>query len=215
MTAPPPAALNLAGKVFFGSLCAGTFGLGCWQTQRLVEKQGLMGQRQEELAMDPVEYDAATTTSETVNQKSFRRFVLNGVFRHEHEFLVGPRGPPAGALPDAPGTSAKGMSSAPQGYFVITPMELTTTQTKQSTGWFGRRSSSNDSSSAKKFALVNRGWVPRTMVTDDSRQRNARQSNQSQQDNPNVFQWDRPTGAVQVVGVATETERTFESTAVM
>ena len=212
---PPPAALNLAGKMFFGSLCAGTFGLGCWQTQRLVEKQGLMTQRQEELAMDPVEYNAtADSISENSSKKSFRRFVLHGTFRHEHEFLVGPRGPPAGALPDAPGSSAKGMSSAPQGYFVITPMELTTREqtTEQSTGWFGRRSSNsdNEASSAKNYVLVNRGWVPRTMVADDSRQRNMRQQPQQQQlENSNLLQWNRPTEPVQVVGVVTETERTY------
>jgi hypothetical protein len=54
---------------------------------------------------------------------NFCRLQLSGRFDHRREFLVGSRGPPPGALPDRPGSSAAGsMTAAPQGYYnVISP----------------------------------------------------------------------------------------------
>jgi cytochrome oxidase assembly protein ShyY1 len=40
--------LSPAGTLFFSSLCASTFGLGCWQAQRYVEKIEQIEQREEE-----------------------------------------------------------------------------------------------------------------------------------------------------------------------
>ncbi|GKY90819.1 hypothetical protein MPSEU_000054700 [Mayamaea pseudoterrestris] len=230
---PPPAALNTAGKLFFGSLCAGTFGLGCWQTQRLLQKQQLVEQRAKELSMEPLKYYAnslvndethdsiAGTTNSKKSKESFRRYSLTGTFLHHKEFLVGPRGPPAGALGHAPGSSAKGLSSAPQGYYVVTPLQLLDEKhdnganddaNKQTaskwTSWFRTtkvqpyREMAAATLSNDNYVLVNRGWVPRNLVADDAR----RQQRHVQQPSPDLLQWDRPTGNVQVVGVVTETE---------
>ena len=54
--------LSLAGQAFFGSLCVGTFGLGCWQTQRYFEKIHLVAERQEQLAMEPALDGAVAVT---------------------------------------------------------------------------------------------------------------------------------------------------------
>lgn len=102
--------LNLSGKVFFGGLCVGTFYLGCWQTQRYFEKISLIDQRKKELADDPEPLTSYEITG-------FRRRLVEGRFRHEEEVLMGPRGPPPGALAasgPASGRSEGGMSSGPQ-----------------------------------------------------------------------------------------------------
>ena len=105
------AGLSPLGKAFFGSLCAGTFGLGCWQTQRFFEKQELVKKREYDLSLDPL------PLSDNEDVSSLRRRVVNGTFHHEKEVLVGPRGPPPGAMASSgpsSGRSEGGMSSSPQ-----------------------------------------------------------------------------------------------------
>lgn len=134
--------LNLSGKIFFGSLCAGTLYLGTWQTRRYFDKMDLIEQRTRELAEEPVPLVVNTGSAKTTTATGFRRCLVEGRFRHENEMLLGPRGPPLGALAasgQASGRSEGGMSSGPQGYFVITPFETTMGRT----------------------LLVNRGWIPR------------------------------------------------------
>lgn len=106
-----PIGLNTSGKIFFGGLCAGTFYLGTWQTQRYFEKIRLMEKRILELKQDPEPWQGDGTP------QGFRRRLLQGKYRHEDEMLVGPRGPPPGALTasgPASGRSEGGMSSGPQ-----------------------------------------------------------------------------------------------------
>jgi cytochrome oxidase assembly protein ShyY1 len=134
----PPTPIGLAGTLFFGSLCVGTFALGVWQTQRYFEKQQLIAQREYELSLSPVT-SIHNLDDPTV---SFRRWQLTGRYRHEYELLVGPRAPPH--------QESSGLSSSPQGYYVVTPMEL-------DHGW----------------VLVNRGWVPRNRVPTPSHRRPA------------------------------------------
>ena len=109
------AGLNLSGKFFFSGLCVGTFYLGCWQTQRYFEKISLMDQRKKDLALDP---EPLLKTDNELALQGFRRRLVEGRYRHGEEMLMGPRGPPPGALlvasGPASGRSEGGMSSGPQ-----------------------------------------------------------------------------------------------------
>ena len=187
--------LSLAGQAFFGSLCAGTFGLGVWQTQRYFEKDKLVEQRANDLSQEPVCWDDLRRATTDDNRSSnFRRIRLKGRFDHAHEFLVGPRGPPQGALPDKPGTSAAGMSSAPQGYFVVTPLVLQPFDSQQN-------------KSEGDVVLVNRGWVPRQLVQPDHGRRRSQQLPWREQGESLLLQWNRPVDTVQLTVVRSEPER--------
>jgi surfeit locus 1 family protein len=133
--------ISKAGIAFFSSLCASTFALGSWQTQRYFEKVDLMDRRETDLRKEPIPYEKHRQDPE-----SFRRIKLHGSFDHDREIYIGPRGPPAGALALSGPNSGRGggLSSSPQGYFVITPFVL--------------------SSDSNTTILVNRGWVPRNFV---------------------------------------------------
>jgi surfeit locus 1 family protein len=212
--------LSAAGKAFFGGLCAGTFGLGCWQSKRLLEKQELVASRQTDLAMEPSNKLTASAFTSDDTQKSFRRVLLTGTFQHDRQVLVGPRGPPAGALPDGPGTSAAGMSQAPQGYFIITPLTLDADK------------STDASAASTSTVLVNRGWIPRHMAppsehevqlqerrqqhevmkqqqqgVDAPLQKQLAQQYQQQQVKQQRIQWDQPAGTVHVTVVAAKGEQ--------
>ena len=161
--------------MFFGTLCVGTFGLGVWQSRRFFEKQEMVKSREADLAMEPTSHIPKDFKS------TFRRIQLQGTFQHNKELLVGPRGPPPGALPDKPGSSAQGMSSSPQGYFVLTPFVV------------------DDNS----IVLINRGWVPRHLAASDHR----RPRQQQQPTHPDFLKWDRPQDEVQVTVVPAKGER--------
>ena len=197
------AGLSLGGQVFFGSLCAGTFGLGVWQTQRYYEKVQLVAERQRDLAMEPAPYQELVGRQ----QQGWRRIRVQGRFDHDREFLVGPRGPPPGYQLATSG----GMSSSPQGYFVVTPLtvlqEEEPNQTVEKSGWWWwgkqqRQTSMDDKSSSsrnkKSRILVNRGWVPRQLVVGGrSRHSTANAS----------LAWDRPSKVVQLTVVPTQPEQ--------
>ena len=110
--------LNLGGRVFFGGLCVGTFGLGCWQTQRFFEKQEQVKQREADLLLDPLPLLLDNDNdSLLLGVGSLRRQRVHGVYRHSHEILIGPRGPPPGAMASTGPSSGRGgggMSSSPQ-----------------------------------------------------------------------------------------------------
>jgi len=131
--------LSTLGTLFFGSLCASTFGLGVWQSRRYFEKIDQVERRTLELAADPVELDRFTitaaaaandddddgddsgnTTEDSATARttaSYRRLITRGEFMHDDEVLVGPRGPPPGALASSgpsSGRSSGGMASSPQ-----------------------------------------------------------------------------------------------------
>ncbi len=187
--------ISKAGIAFFSSLCISTFGLGCWQTQRYFEKVKLIDIRNRELKMDcynSLEENAKCSLQERVmartnmkneeskddenhaflDDRGFKPLSIRGQYQHEYEILIGPRGPPAGAMSSTgpnSGRSSGGMSSSPQGYYVITPFQR---------------------SNNMGIVLVNRGWIPRQFVLQNAA-------------------WDRPKGVVELVGVATKTEREF------
>ena len=79
--------LSLGGQVFFGSLCLGTFGLGCWQTGRYFEKVDEIQWRELELSTGPPE-----PLRGDVRPNVGTKIRISGAFRHSDEILVGPRG---------------------------------------------------------------------------------------------------------------------------
>jgi len=122
--------ISNSGIVFFSSLCASTFGLGCWQILRYNEKLGLIDKRTHELSLPPLTCGNSDS--------GFRRVLLQGYYKHECEMLVGPRGPPT----NLENTKIGGFSMNPQGYSIITPLEL-----------------NNEN---RDIVLVQRGWVSMT-----------------------------------------------------
>ena len=150
---------DTVGKIFFPSLCLLTFGLGSWQTKRYFEKVDMVKKREDDLELDPLSsfndwqllQKNSKDTATDAKSKSYRRVNLQGKYQHDKQILVGPRGPPPGALAESgpnSGRSGGGMSSSTQGYWVITPLVITddkngsksstanTTKTKRE--WLGR-----------------------------------------------------------------------------
>lgn len=76
----------------------------------------------------PSSSEANISKSGPTNRKTYRRVHLRGKFLHQHEILVGPRGPPPGALSESGPNSGRGggggMSASMQGYWVITPLSV-------------------------------------------------------------------------------------------
>jgi surfeit locus 1 family protein len=187
--------LSASGKVFFGSLCAGTFGLGLWQVNRLEEKIRLVEERQFQLKMEP-------STSLEINQFPYRRRLLQGTLRHDKEVLVGPRGAPPGvkiparglsAMSGKTGQSSSGMSSGPQGYLVLTPFEL------------------SEGASDRRMVWINRGWVPKTMVpgADQPYRRHGPVEAAKVQQSlvaGSYPSWSRPKGTIEVTVVQSQVE---------
>lgn len=168
--------LSLGGKIFFGGLTAGTFGLGCWQTLRYFEKVEQVNQRQLELAMEPTtDWENPTTP--------YRKKLLQGKFLHYKEVLIGPRGDPGAK-------ASGGMGPSPQGYLVLTPLQL--------------------NHQGGQLVWINRGWVPRTMVPGSDRTMGRSAPPPSRSPPPpvtnNVNQWDRPTGTVQITAIGAKPE---------
>ena len=247
MTTKATATISKSGAIFFSSLCASTFGLGCWQAKRYFEKVELVEERAHQLAQDPLaliqnakctleerkamlhhlakESSSSTSTNTSTNistnnnhniikdenqkendphhqQESLdlghRPFMVQGVFRHEDAVLVGPRGPPLGAISSSgpnSGRSSGGMSSSPQGYFVITPL---------------------DRNDKKGTILVNRGWIPMHLVkqqkndsNDNTNHININNGNNNNSNNNHEIPtpWLEPTGIVTVIGVQSKTEQ--------
>jgi surfeit locus 1 family protein len=197
--------LSNSGKFFFGSLCVGTFGLGCWQLDRLYEKLDKIDDREQQLQMTPILYNNTNNNSynnysnndiitsddnvgnnnnNKTNSNPYRRRLLRGVFRHDKEVLIGPRGAPAGVQMPLSGLSAKkaenkksntstagGMQPGPQGYHILTPMELVDNDDN----------STDDNNKKDNIVWINRGWVPKSIVPG-ANQSHFRNSNTGQID---------------------------------
>jgi cytochrome oxidase assembly protein ShyY1 len=69
-----------------------------------------------------------------------------GHYLHDHEVLLGPRSAPPGLVT----TAAQGMATNPQGYYIITPFVLQPN---------------------KHIIFVNRGWVPRSFIENDKKEK--------------------------------------------
>ena len=94
----------------------------------------MVQQRKDDLSLAPLSFDqwssnnnkgASSTQEKEASTKSYRRVMITGRFDHNNAILVGPRGPPPGALattgPNSGMGGGGGMSSSMQGYWVVTP----------------------------------------------------------------------------------------------
>jgi len=250
--------LGASGKIFFGSLCAGTFGLGCWQLDRLLQKWDAIDERREQLGMPPVRYGvggvgvgagwnttntndttstAASTTrntttihtntnTNTTNNDNdnalapYRRRLLRGRLRHDKEVLIGPRGAPPGVqLPvsglsaaknknnanknngnaNAATTTVSGMQPGPQGFYVLTPMEVA-----------GADADADMGADADHVVWVNRGWVPKTMVPGANRphyKNDPVQRARLEEELRKPVGWNRPEGVVELTAIVSKPEK--------
>jgi cytochrome oxidase assembly protein ShyY1 len=186
MTAQVQKPLGNAGIAFFGSLCAGTFGLGVWQTKRYSEKVEQLAKRDREMTLPPSQ-DVRSTVG---------RIQVRGTFDHGKEFLVGPRGSPL--------HQSNGSLGVPQpGYFVWTPF----TPQQQA-------SLSDSSSSTSESVLVNRGWVSREKVHGNSRSRRYSPDRGTQEHRTTsigIGEWERPEGVVAITAVQSKFEGMLNS----
>ena len=209
--------ISTAGSIFFTSLCVITFGLGTWQTQRYFEKIELCKKREEDLELEPLHWSQwqQSTRKESTqkdNAKSYRRVILRGAFQHSKQVLVGPRGPPPGALAESgpnSGRSGGGMSSSMQGYWVVTPFlvgDSTETALDErngdvNKGWFGRlfsrqseqiqQDALNNETTEKDQVWINRGWIPRHFIDKDSQI---------------LHPWEQPSGIVTLTAMESQME---------
>jgi surfeit locus 1 family protein len=214
------AGLSPWGQAFFGTLCAGTFGFGVWQTQRFWNKVQIVERRQSRIQNPPIdlysshqfansmhiqqahsrnnhpvvasEHETSTLAADTSSNDllvPYQRYRLYGRFIHTCEVLVGPRGPPPGAL-----NNASGSSNAPQGtgYMVLTPLLVLPPPSTAS----DTKGQPRDNT---PFAVVwvNRGWVPRQNVAGVSHSRPSSRASPE----PTRNDWVRPEGLVQVTVV--------------
>ena len=118
--------------MLFGGLVAGTGCLGMWQAQRYYWKVEQVEERAQSLRKE--------ATPLTDPPEPFRPYTLRGTFLHDNELLVGPRSAPKSIHGPAQGqpsthplnrsrlsssthppTRLPGMSTNPQGYYVLTP----------------------------------------------------------------------------------------------
>ena len=162
--------------------------------------------------------NSSDSTKDTdAKSKSYRRVNLQGKYQHNKQILIGPRGPPPGALAESgpnSGRSGGGMSSSTQGYWVITPLVITsgddiesskdTNTLKGKREWLGRlvKRTTNRSIKRKEYntkpvpqeetiVWVNRGWIPRHYIN---------KSNQI------ITSWGEPSDIVQLVAMESNTE---------
>lgn len=194
--------LSTGGIVFFGGLCAGTFGLGGWQAKRFFEKVELVERRERELAMPPVELEphammskdeflalsdkpqkknssvtdfffGSSSNSATDDEPNEQRFRRVHVSgEFRHEDEI--LVGPRGPPLDTMGTKGP-MSGRSGGGMGTSPM-----------GYFVITPLTR--SEGHGTILVNRGWVP-MMYEKKS------------------YDWERPLHEVQIVGVTTQAEK--------
>mmetsp|Transcript_1342 Transcript_1342/g.3378 ORF Transcript_1342/g.3378 Transcript_1342/m.3378 type:complete len:303 (-) Transcript_1342:296-1204(-) len=185
--------LGMGGRLFFGSLCAGTFGLGVWQTQRFFEKQQLVKQRLEELSMHPQpmmqknDNDDDNSQQQQSAKRDWKRRIVTGIYRHDKEILVGPRGPPPGVLastgPSSGRSGGGGMSTSPQGYYVWTPLQRFNEEDGQT------------QPQPPPPIWINRGWIPRHFPDSPGH------------DGGNNDSWERPQGLQTMIVVPIKGEK--------
>lgn len=156
-----PSVLSIA---FFGGMCLGTFGLGCWQVQRYQWKLGVAAEQKSKYLAEPTvlpECSSQLHVLETVSQLGGRRISTSGTYEHGKEVLLGPRSAPVGLVGDA----AQGLATNPQGYYVVTPLKrIDGTVVFINRGWVAMNEKSwhRPSGVVQVHAIVGSGEKPST-----------------------------------------------------
>ena len=129
---------DLIGKVVFGSICFSTFLLGVWQAKRYSWKVDLIESSKNKLSDKPENIPKNLTNNDLIlflKDKKGKIVEIEGKFDHSRELFLGPRTAPLSST-----GQAQGMSSNPQGYYLITPLIR----------------------ADKSVVFINRGWIPKT-----------------------------------------------------
>ena len=192
---------GVAGKVFFSSLCIITFTLGIWQTKRYNEKVSMVQKREHDLRLDPIsnyhdwqkqllkqqqqQQNEKNKNNENVNvhnEKSYRRVQLTGRYIHTKQILIGPRGPPPGALSESGPNSGRGgggggMASSIQGYWVITPFVIVNDDDAGTT----QDSGDGNVDDIDRTRNTKRGWFGRLLWGNNNNDKKSETSTTAQQ----------------------------------
>ena len=169
----------------------------------------------------------------TANLRTYRRVILQGEFQHDKQILVGPRGPPPGALAKSGPNSGRGggggMSSSRQGYWVVTPFLVCKNNASQSLseskemkddvgkdvrGWFGRFMLRGNGQTEKKTAGSSKEFPEKKIPAEECPKEetivwiNRGWIPRHFVDNQSKVQheWEQPRGIVKLTAMESETE---------
>jgi len=204
----------------------------------------MVQKREDDLRLEPLsnfdDWRTLKNTTSTMDEaastdeKSYRRVYLQGKFQHDKEILIGPRGPPPGALADSGPNSGRGggggMSSSTQGYWVVTPFvifngkddtsiqpaeDLQSQNVTPKQGWFGRlwgkTNKPADSSGVK--STLNIETEQKQSATSDEQQtivwinRGWIPRNYIDKNNEVTIPWNQTEGIVQLMAMESQTEK--------
>nr|OQO11398.1 hypothetical protein B0A51_15533 [Rachicladosporium sp. CCFEE 5018] len=96
---------NKFGLALLAAIPVISFGLGCWQVQRLEWKTEIMARFEDRLVREPLPLPPVVDPS-AIKDFDYRRVYAKGVLRHEKEMLVGPR-----------------LHDGKDGFLVVTPLD--------------------------------------------------------------------------------------------
>jgi surfeit locus 1 family protein len=133
---------NYLGLLILAAIPTISFGLGCWQVQRLGWKSELIAKFEDRLIRDPLPLPPRIDP-DAIKDFDYRRVYAKGKFRHDQEMLIGPR-----------------LHDGKDGYLVITPLERVDENAP---------SSKNNDGKGSTTILVNRGWIPKDKAAPESR----------------------------------------------
>ncbi|KAF1819154.1 SURF1-domain-containing protein, partial [Dissoconium aciculare CBS 342.82] len=132
---------NYLGLSILAAIPIISFGLGCWQVQRLGWKSELIAKFEDRLIREPLPLPPRIDP-DAIKEFDYRRVYAQGKFRHDQEMLIGPR-----------------LHDGKDGYLVVTPLERTDEPSEK-----GERADRGSTT-----ILVNRGWIPKDKASRESR----------------------------------------------
>ena len=139
------------GQLFFLTISAAGGGLGVWQVQRYYWKVGTIDEAKSNFENSTVHLIQNSDNQQKLHEQ-FQQLIgnkarLSGKYIKDHDVFLGLRSAPLSKNR----TAAQGLAVNPQGYYVYTPFQLSSSVT--ATG-------NSSSSSSSPIVFVNRGWIP-------------------------------------------------------